>query len=100
MTAKDMRYGGTMVGQALCEWGAGARLHTWSLYANPLAVVMSLAQLASGPSFGALIGTGSVAQRFAAFPHAIALSAALSCVGAACCVAARLHRTRKLWVKA
>ncbi|GFZ51802.1 hypothetical protein JCM24511_09570 [Saitozyma sp. JCM 24511] len=59
-TATDMRYGGTMVGQAL--------------------FVQSFSQLICGPIFGALLGTGSEQDRLHNFARAICLGAAMMVV--------------------
>ena len=62
---------------------------------------MSLAQLASGPSFGALLGTGTPSQRFNNFPYGIVLAACLAALGTVSIMIARYRRTGlKLFVKA
>ena len=66
-----------------------------------MTVCMSLAQLASGPSFGALLGNGTPADRFDNFPQGIILAACLAAVGTASVMYARVKRTGfKLVVKA
>lgn len=61
---------------------------------------MAFAQLACGPSFGALIGTGSPQERFDSFYKGIVLCACLALIGTAAIVVARWDRERKLWAKA
>jgi hypothetical protein len=63
-------------------------------------VVMAFAQLACGPAFGALIGTGSSTERFDSFYKGIVLCAVLAAVGAGAIVVARLDREKKFWAKA
>ncbi|GFZ52416.1 hypothetical protein JCM24511_10189 [Saitozyma sp. JCM 24511] len=68
-TATDMRYGGTMIGQAL--------------------FVQSFSQLICGPIFGALLGAGSPQDRLDNFPRAICLGAAMMVVATVLIVVAR-----------
>lgn len=63
-------------------------------------VVMAFAQLACGPSFGALIGTGSTTERFDSFYKGIVLCACLALVGTGTIFVARWKREKKLWAKA
>lgn len=91
-TTNDMRFSGTLIGQALCMF------HLNSRRTNPAhsAVIQSFAQLASGPSFGALIGTGSREEQLQHFPHAIILGSMMLLVATVATVVARLAKSRKL----
>lgn len=61
---------------------------------------MAFAQLACGPSFGALLGSGTPMERYDSFYKGIVLGAVLSLVGAASIWVARWDRERRFWAKA
>jgi hypothetical protein len=87
-TATDMRFGGTMVGQALCEW----RNPVCEISENSLtesAVVQSFSQLVCGPIFGAVLGKGTEADRLARFPYAIILGGVMLVIATVALAGAR-----------
>ena len=90
-TATDMRFGGTMVGQALCE-SLDILVLCRLDYDRSLtesSVVQSFSQLVCGPIFGAVLGKGTEADRLARFPYAIILGGVMLVIATVALAGAR-----------